>query len=99
MQLCMVFPWKSASAISKPDLDFPNVIWAQGVAWALLFLAGEEEAGCKCRKGKKTPLLVIPGAPLDVHGPKASWLQVAAFPEHTGNPAQRWMHAVVCEND
>lgn len=54
VQLRMVFPWNSASAVSKPDLDFPKVIWAQGVAWALLFLAGEEEAGFKCRKGKKS---------------------------------------------
>lgn len=53
MQLCMVFPWKSASVVSKPDLGFPKVIWAQGVAWDLLFLAGEEKAGYKCRKLKK----------------------------------------------
>lgn len=74
----MVFPL--ASAVSNPDLDFPKVVWVQGVAWALLFPAAEEEAACKRRKGKKPPLLAIPGAPSGVPGPEA------AFPECRDNP-------------
>lgn len=50
MQLCTAFPWKSASAVSKPELDFPKGVGAPGGVWVLVFLAGGAGAGCSCRR-------------------------------------------------
>lgn len=88
MQLPVVFPWKSTSAVSKPNLALRNIIL--GPFFSCLVRKRLDVTAGKGKASSEGPL----GSP-GCTDPEQLWLQVAAFPEGRADPVQSCLHAVL----